>query len=312
MCKVTIFTDGSCLGNPGSGGWAAILKYTELQKDKIIPEERILSGGYRLTTNNRMELMAAIKGLQKVLEITRIKKIEIVSDSQYLCNAFEQGWIKNWKKQGWRRKNNGLIANADLWQTLDTLIEGNKFNIKFTWVRGHNGHPLNEKCDFLANREAGKHNLPMDQGYENTETAVQSSLMPENSNPGEVHFLTEMGLFANMPDKETSRIYLASPYSFPDMQVCKMRYEAVCRVAGQMIGNGFQVFSPIAHSHPIAVNHSLPGDFQYWRKWCLSFLDNWATHFVILTLDGWKQSKGIQAELIYAMSKDLEVLSIRP
>lgn len=317
MNKITIYTDGACLGNPGPGGWAAILKFDEYEERRFSIEEQVICGGYRMTTNNRMELISAIKSLQKVLETSESRKIEILSDSQYLCNAFEKGWIKKWKSLGWR-KSNGDLPNADLWQTLDALILNNNFNIKFTWVRGHNGNPMNERCDFLANRESGKNNLPVDEGYERlgeNRTATyweQVPLMPNNSVNENVPICEPDDWKTCLTNKETCRIYLASPYSSSFPSLCEERYEAACKATAQMINEGYQVFSPIAHSHPIAINHSLPGDFQFWRKWCLSFLESWATHFVILTLDGWKESKGIKAEMDFALAKGLKVLSIRP
>ena len=136
MKEVQIYTDGACRGNPGRGGWGAILVYGKF--------ERELSGGEPVTTNNRMELMAAISGLEALLEPC---KVTLYSDSKYLVDAFLQGWVYSWKKAGWRRGREEL-KNPDLWERLYSLTE--KHEVEFIWVKGHNGHGYNERCDALA------------------------------------------------------------------------------------------------------------------------------------------------------------------
>ncbi|MDR1385554.1 MAG: ribonuclease HI [Planctomycetaceae bacterium] len=140
--EVVLFTDGSCSGNPGPGGWAFILRH--LQSGK----ELIRNGGEINTTNNRMELTAVIVGLHA---LKRQTAVEIVSDSTYVLNGLST-WMKGWKANGWRRREKGkwtTVKNVELWQELDMLIS--RHEVHFTHVRGHAGHPENERCDKLAN-----------------------------------------------------------------------------------------------------------------------------------------------------------------
>ena len=143
MKQVEIFTDGACLGNPGPGGYGAILNYKGVEKE--------LCGGESETTNNRMELTAAIVALQA---LTSPCEVKLYSDSQYLINAFELGWLVKWKSNGWKRADNAEVKNTDLWQRLSELTEIHK--VEFIWVRGHDGHPENERCDSLATGFAQK------------------------------------------------------------------------------------------------------------------------------------------------------------
>jgi ribonuclease HI len=146
---IRIYTDGAAKGNPGPGGYGTIMKYGEHVKE--------LSQGFRLTTNNRMELLAVIAGLEA------IKKdgipVTIYSDSEYVVNAVEKGWIWNWEKQNFKKK-----ANPDLWQRYIELHH--KFKPKFIWIRGHNGHPENERCDYLAVKASTGFDLLVDKEYE--------------------------------------------------------------------------------------------------------------------------------------------------
>ncbi|MDP5290759.1 ribonuclease HI [Oceanimonas sp. CHS3-5] len=152
MKQVQLFTDGSCLGNPGPGGYGAVLIYKQHRKE--------LSGGYRLTTNNRMELMAAIKGLET---LSHDCAVELTTDSQYVRQGITQ-WIKGWKRNNWRTAAKTAVKNADLWQQLDELCQ--RHRVQWHWVRGHTGHPENERCDDLA-REAAMDsgNHQEDEGY---------------------------------------------------------------------------------------------------------------------------------------------------
>lgn len=134
---VEIFTDGACSGNPGPGGWGVILRYGNAEKE--------LSGGERETTNNRMELTAVIKGLEA---LKRRCKVKIYSDSSYVVNGIEKGWARSWKENGWRKKDKKPALNADLWDRLLSLLDLHEY--EFKWVRGHAGHPENERCDRLA------------------------------------------------------------------------------------------------------------------------------------------------------------------
>ena len=136
MKSVELYTDGACRGNPGKGGWGAILVYGSYKKE--------LSGGERETTNNRMELMAAISGLEALREPCQVT---LYSDSKYLVDAFLEGWIDSWRSKGWRRGKEPL-KNPDLWERLYALTEIHK--VDFVWVKGHDGHVYNERCDALA------------------------------------------------------------------------------------------------------------------------------------------------------------------
>jgi len=152
---VIIYTDGSALGNPGPGGYAAILRYQGHCRE--------ISGGFRCTTNNRMELMAVIKALEALTEPC---KVTLYSDSQYLVNAITRGWVRRWQRNGWKRGKGAPALNADLWQQLLTLLETHDVTIQ--WVQGHEGDPDNERCDTLARRAARQPNLPADPGYPET------------------------------------------------------------------------------------------------------------------------------------------------
>jgi ribonuclease HI len=153
LTPVIIHTDGSCLGNPGPGGWAAVLTGNDARKE--------LCGGYRLTTNNRMELMAVIEALSA---LTRPCKVELHSDSQYFLHALTKGWLRNWKRNGWLTAAKKPVKNRDLWQRLDPLLAAHR--IDYRWVKGHSGNRENERCDLLARREAGRRDLPEDPGFE--------------------------------------------------------------------------------------------------------------------------------------------------
>lgn len=143
--KIDIYTDGSCLGNPGPGGYGAILKYKNT--------ERILTAGYFLTTNNRMELLAAIVALEA---LTQKCNVTIYSDSQYLRNGI-LSWIHNWKKNGWKTTNKKAVKNADLWVRLDNVVH--QHDIEWIWVKGHAGHIENERCDVIAKESANNPTL---------------------------------------------------------------------------------------------------------------------------------------------------------
>ena len=139
MKTVTIYTDGACSGNPGPGGWGAILRYGGAEK--------VLSGGEAQTTNNRMELLAAISALELLKEPC---EVALYTDSQYLCNAINKGWLRGWKAKGWKRKG-GEVKNLDLWQELDALLT--KHEVTFRWVKGHADNEYNNRCDALAVKE---------------------------------------------------------------------------------------------------------------------------------------------------------------
>jgi ribonuclease HI len=141
--KVTIYTDGACSGNPGPGGWGAILKYNGVEKE--------FSGGEKETTNNRMELTGVISALSALKEPCTV---ELFTDSQYIVNAINQGWLTGWKGKNWKRKG-GELKNVDLWQVLDKLLSVH--NVSFFWVKGHAQNEYNNRCDALATSERDRY-----------------------------------------------------------------------------------------------------------------------------------------------------------
>lgn len=143
LTKVEMFTDGACSGNPGPGGWGTILRCGKNEKE--------LSGGESNTTNNRMELLAVINGLSA---LNRKCDVTIYTDSQYVVNGITKGWAESWKKNGWRKKDKKPALNADLWDMLLNLLAEHKYS--FVWLKGHDGHPENERCDALAVSESQK------------------------------------------------------------------------------------------------------------------------------------------------------------
>ena len=143
-----IYTDGSCLGNPGAGGYAAIII------DCVTGEVIELHGGESYTTNNRMEMTAAIVALS---ELPAGVNVDLYTDSAYLKNAFTKGWLKNWKRNGWRTSNNTPVLNQELWIELDNLMMTHEIN--FIWVKGHAGIEYNERCDKLARQESVKYSM---------------------------------------------------------------------------------------------------------------------------------------------------------
>ncbi len=143
MKSVTIYTDGACSGNPGPGGWAAILRYGEAEK--------VLSGGEGNTTNNRMELTAAIRALEALKEPCAV---ELFSDSKYLVEAMSQGWARRWQAKGWKRSSSEPARNPELWERLLALAQTHQ--VQWIWVRGHGENELNRRCDALAVEESRK------------------------------------------------------------------------------------------------------------------------------------------------------------
>ena len=137
MKEVELYTDGSCSGNPGPGGWGAILRFRGLEKE--------LSGGERETTNNRMELTAAIRGLEALKEPCRVA---LYTDSQYNANAINQHWLVNWKKRGWKKADKSPVLNRELWEALDAQLS--RHDVTFHWVKGHADNAYNNRCDALA------------------------------------------------------------------------------------------------------------------------------------------------------------------
>lgn len=152
MSKVEIFTDGACLGNPGPGGYGAILRSNDNEKE--------LSKGYKLTTNNRMELRAVIAALSA---LKRPCEVTVYSDSKYVVQSIKEGWVYNWEKRGWKKADKKAAENVDLWQELLPLLE--KHKVDLIWVKGHSGHPENERADELSVLAAKGDDLDEDEGY---------------------------------------------------------------------------------------------------------------------------------------------------
>jgi ribonuclease HI len=150
--SIVIYADGACLGNPGPGGYGTVLLYQGNRKE--------LSGGFRRTTNNRMELMAAIVGLEA---LKSPGKVVLYSDSKYVVDAVEKGWARSWRRNGWRKADKQMAMNPDLWERLLTACA--RHNVRFQWVKGHAGNVENERCDALANAAALLKELEPDPGY---------------------------------------------------------------------------------------------------------------------------------------------------
>ena len=144
MKQIEIYTDGACSGNPGPGGWGAVLVYNGKEKE--------LSGSEKETTNNRMELTAVIMALNALNQPCEVK---LTTDSKYVCDEINKGWVYSWRKNGWKKSDKKPALNVDLWKELLSLLE--KHEVEFIWVKGHNGHKYNEICDALAVKEYQKY-----------------------------------------------------------------------------------------------------------------------------------------------------------
>lgn len=151
--SIQLYTDGACKGNPGPGGYGAVLVFGDRRKE--------LSGGFRKTTNNRMELLACIEGLRS---LSRPCEVILTSDSKYVVNAMVKGWAKRWRSKGWKLSPTRSAKNSDLWNDLLLLCE--MHSVRFEWVKGHNGHPENERCDALAVSASEQKDLPADSEFE--------------------------------------------------------------------------------------------------------------------------------------------------
>ena len=152
MNIIEIHTDGSCLGNPGPGGWAAVLRFGEHRKE--------LSGGFARTTNNRMEIIAVLEGLRA---LSRPCRVTMHTDSQYVAKAIKDRWLKNWQSNGWKTAAKKAVKNQDLWMELAKLLQTHQ--VDFRWLKGHAGNPENERCDELARTAALLGNLLPDPGF---------------------------------------------------------------------------------------------------------------------------------------------------
>jgi ribonuclease HI len=154
------FSDGSALGNPGPGGYGAVLNWNGQEKE--------LCAGFRMTTNNRMELLGAIVALET---LNRRCRVVLSTDSQYVVNGIEKGWARSWRANGWRRNKKEKALNTDLWERLLRQVE--RHDVRFEWVRGHVGHPENERCDELANSAARNDAVLVDEEYEMSMAAAE-------------------------------------------------------------------------------------------------------------------------------------------
>ena len=155
MKKLKIYTDGACSGNPGKEGYGVILVFNKYRKE--------LSGGYRLTTNNRMEIISIIIGLEA---LTKLCNVTIYSDSRYVVDTMNKGWASKWQSNNWKRNKQEIAKNSDLWKRLLDLCT--KHNVQFIWVKGHSGHPENERCDQLAVLASKRMELFIDKVFEST------------------------------------------------------------------------------------------------------------------------------------------------
>jgi ribonuclease HI len=156
--SIVVYTDGGAINNPGPGGYGIVIDAGTGRRE--------LSGGYRLTTNNRMEMMAAIIALRQLRGTS--KKVHLYSDSSYLVNGIEKGWARKWRSRGWRKSDGKPVLNVDLWQELLELLD--EVSVCFIWIKGHAGNELNERCDRLAVSSARRTDLPADLIYENSVT----------------------------------------------------------------------------------------------------------------------------------------------
>jgi len=152
-----LHADGACSGNPGPGGWAFILQAAGIRTEK--------SGGFRRTTNNRMEITAVLEGLKALEEPSRV---DVYTDSQYVVNAMNQGWAARWQALGWKRNRKEKALNPDLWEDLLELCD--RHDVAFHWTKGHVGHPENERCDRLSKKALSAPDLPEDPGFGSEET----------------------------------------------------------------------------------------------------------------------------------------------
>lgn len=158
MKNVNIYTDGACRGNPGPGGYGVILEYVDQKGEKHVKE---ISEGYKNTTNNRMELMAVIKGLEALVKPCNVK---IFTDSKYIVNAINLGWLDSWILNNWKRgKKKEPVKNEDLWKQV--VVQTKRHQIEWVWVKGHDGHPQNERCDELATTAADGNELFVDEEF---------------------------------------------------------------------------------------------------------------------------------------------------
>jgi ribonuclease HI len=206
--RVEIYTDGACEPNPGPGGYGAVLLH---------PKKRLeASGGFRLTTNNRMEIYGAIKGLELLKQPCQVT---LHTDSQYLVNAMMAGWVASWKKKGWWRTNKERALNVDLWEKLLELCATHQ--VEFRWIKGHAGDPENERCDQLSCAALRQPNLPADAGYESRQEAPEER--PRLTQAGEPCWKCSTPVIKQAPTKKPKRDYYFEHYLY--CPKCHTTYE---------------------------------------------------------------------------------------
>ncbi len=210
--NIELFTDGGAEPNPGKGGFGTILKHKGRQKEFF--------GGYELTTNNRMELMAVIFGLEK---IKTKAKVTVYSDSRYVIDGIEKGWAVRWRQNNWIRKKNAYALNKDLWKRLLEVIE--KHDVTFNWVKGHAGHLENERCDYLANLGINSDNKIKDEGYidylENIEDYKENNIQNEGDLCKKCNVPTQKKVPKKRKIKKNQTFYFEYYMFCPN---CKTRY----------------------------------------------------------------------------------------
>lgn len=206
--EVEVYTDGACDPNPGPGGYGVVLLHPKKRAE--------VSGGFRLTTNNRMEIYAAIKGLEL---LKKPCKVRVYSDSQYLVNAMMDGWVTAWKKRDWRRTNKERAVNVDLWQRLLDLCQTHR--VEFVWVKGHAGNKENERCDQLSCAALRQTNLLTDEGYENK--PQNEGQRPRLTEAGQACWKCGTAVIKQKSQKRPSRDYYFEFYLF--CPKCQATYE---------------------------------------------------------------------------------------
>jgi ribonuclease HI len=230
--SVSIHTDGACIRNPGPGGYAAVLVFGGHRRE--------ISGGFRLTTNNRMEIMAAIAGLSALKTPCTVT---LYSDSQYLIRSMKQGWVRKWKANSWRRNKREKAANVDLWEKL--LVLDTKHKVSYVWIRGHAGNIENERCDRLATTAAGAEQLQADEEFEESAIPYIALSAAPGASQGE----------RTIPDKESRQILAVLHRCREDADAVRVEYDdsdGFIVYAATKQGAWRYAFKNLAHAYTIA------------------------------------------------------------
>lgn len=205
---IIIYTDGACLGNPGKGGFGAVIMKGD--------EQLRLAAGFRLTTNNRMEIMAVIAALKAVAAASPKKKIRLHTDSRLIVDAMNAGWLNNWRRNGWRKSDKTPVLNQDLWNLL--LTENNKHSVTYVWVKGHSGIPENELCDRLSKEAASGDKLKIDHVYEGENGMKTDSLFPGSGPDFPAPATEKHTIFESGSDSIFGRITMEIRQESPDKE----------------------------------------------------------------------------------------------